>query len=437
MNIYIMGQIHNYTKALRLALSGLLFGALAFPAAVRGESPVDSAKVYFPLGHRQYYPDYKDNDAAMGHFLRSVREADSAGAIDRVEVRAYASPDGSNAANERLTANRCRSISDYIVSETGIAPGLIDSHAEGIAWHELRRMVAADGAVPYQAEVLEVLDNIPVWVFDDAGAVVGGRKKALMDLRGGVPYRWLYEYVFPVLRNAVAVSLYLKGDAEVPEQPVAATEATDSGDTAETAGSGTDVREVIADYDAEAAPAPATEQADVIHAFALKTNLIYDALLCPNLALEWRINDKWSVAAEADVAWWRNDGRHRYYQLMYIGGEGRYWFKTRGPWHGMYAGVMAGGGKYDLSGGHRGYKGEAGLAGLTYGYMFPVSKHLSFDAEIGLGYMYTEYKEYIPHDGHYLYQRTARTGYFGPVKVQFSLVWRFGDSARIWKGGRK
>ncbi len=117
-------------------------------------------------------------------------------------------------------------ISDYIVSETGIAPGLIGSHAEGIAWHELRRMVAADGAVPYQAEVLEVLDNTPVWVFDDAGAVVGGRKKALMDLRGGVPYRWLYEHVFPVLRNAVAVSLYLKSEAVVPEQPVAAADAT-------------------------------------------------------------------------------------------------------------------------------------------------------------------------------------------------------------------
>lgn len=426
-----MGQIHKYKIAFTVALSGLLFGALAFPTAAHGESPVDSAKVYFPLGHRQYYPGYNGNADAMRHFLHSVREADSAGTVARVEVKAYASPDGSNAANERLTAGRCRSITDYIISETGIAPELIDPHAEGIAWHELRRMVAADGSVPYQTEVLELLDNTPLWVFDAAGTVTGGRKKALMDLRGGIPYRWLYEHVFPELRNAVAVSLYLKSET-------AAAEVAEDCET-DTEVSGTEIPEATTTHEptTAAVPAPVAEETDAVHAFGLKTNLIYDALLCPNLAIEWRINDKWSVAAEADVAWWKTSGRHRYYQIMYLGGEGRYWFKSRGPWHGMYAGLMAGGGKYDLSGGHRGYKGEAGLAGLTYGYMFPVSKHLSFDAEIGIGYMYTEYKEYIPHDGHYLYQRTARTGYFGPVKVQFSLVWRFGDSDRIWKGGRK
>lgn len=436
-----------------MALSGLIFGALAFPTALRGESPVDSAKVYFPLGHRQFYPDYNGNASAMGHFLHSVRQADSAGTVARVEVRAYASPDGSNAANERLTARRCRSITDYIVSETGIAPELIDSRAEGIAWHELRRMVAADSKVPYQAEVLELLDKTPLWEFDSAGTVTGGRKKALMDLRGGVPYRWLYEHIFPELRNAVAVSLYLKSEAVAAEQPLAAdtsaataaatSPATDSADSADSAVIGdsgdSGAGEATVGQEPSAAAVPAPAKNDGVHDFALKTNLIYDAVLCPNLALEWRINDKWSVAAEADVAWWKNGGRHRYYQIMYLGGEGRYWFRTRGPWHGMYAGVMAGGGKYDLEGGRHGYKGEAGVFGLTYGYMFPVSKRLSFDAEIGIGYMFTNYDEYVPYDGHYLYQRSARTGYFGPVKVQFSLVWRFGGDSvtKALKGGRK
>ena len=66
--------------------------------------------------------------------------------------------------------------------------------------------------------------------------------------------------------------------------------------------------------------------------------------------------------------------------------------------------------------------------------MFPIARNLSFDAEIGLGYVNTRYREYIPRDGHYLFQRRSRTDYFGPVKVKFSLVWRLWDDNCKKKG---
>lgn len=88
-------------------------------------------------------------------------------------------------------------------------------------------------------------------------------------------------------------------------------------------------------------------------------------------------------------------------------------------------GLSAGGGKFDLEGGRTGYKGEGFLTGLSYGFMFPVSSCLSFDAEVGFGYLYAQYKVYKPQDDHYLFQHKSRTNYFGPVKVKFSLVWRF------------
>lgn len=47
---------------------------------------------------------------------------------------------------------------------------------------------------------------------------------------------------------------------------------------------------------------PAASEEAKTQNFALKTNLIYDALLMPNVELEWRINNRWSLAAEADVA---------------------------------------------------------------------------------------------------------------------------------------
>ncbi len=502
--------------------------------AVYGQNPADSTKVYFRISHRQFDPTLGDNRAAMDGFVDRVRKADAASDIDHLVVRAYASPDGLNTANIRLTGNRCDAIVDYIVGQTGIDRALIQSAPEGIAWDELRRLVAATPEVPSQQQVLDILDNTPVWIFDAAGNVVDGRKKQLMSLAAGEPYRWMFDNLFPKLRNAVAVSLYLKSDiraardAAVAAARAAAAAAVAASDAARAAAEASqaaanatsDIAEAIraakeaADKAAKAAAeareaadraqvaadqavkaseeaaatddvtrarskareadearmvaesaqaaaeaslsaaeaaraaaealaaAEAADNADVAetpvaaddsvpaeprHRFALKNNILYDAALMPNLEFEWLINDRWSVAVEADVAWWSRASRHKYYQIALATVEGRRWIRPRAPWHGMYVGLFAGGGKYDLENGGKGYKGEGGLAGLSFGYMFPISRCFSLEAAIGAGYMYTRYKEYRPYDGHYLYERTKTLNYFGPLKAKFAVVWRFND----------
>ena len=141
------------------------------------------------------------------------------------------------------------------------------------------------------------------------------------------------------------------------------------------------------------------------------------------------------------MAWWSKDSEHRYYQIATIYPEARWWFHTRNPWHGHYLGLFSGGTWYDLENGGRGYKGEGGFVGLSYGYMFPISKALSFEVGIGAGYLFTEYEEYlpVPYEGstHYVYQQTSRMHYWGPLKASFSFVWRFGDFGmrKLKKGG--
>lgn len=74
---------------------------------------------------------------------------------------------------------------------------------------------------------------------------------------------------------------------------------------------------------------------------------------------------------------------------------------------------------------------------MSYGYMFPIAERLSLEAGIGLGYLYTKYREYlpVPYMGgtHYVYQQTSQMNYFGPLKVKLALVWRLWDTNR--KGG--
>ena len=167
----------------------------------------------------------------------------------------------------------------------------------------------------------------------------------------------------------------------------------------------------------------------------VKSNLLYDAVLMPSLEVEYRFNERWSAAIEGNMAWWHNNGKHKYYQLATIVPEARYWFKPQGARKGHYVGLFGGPGWYDLENGGRGYRGEGGMVGVSYGYMFPVGKYFAFEAGIGLGYAHLKYEEYLPQDGHYVYQQTDRTHYFGPLKLKFAFVWNIGRWTE--KGGRQ
>ena len=169
--------------------------------------------------------------------------------------------------------------------------------------------------------------------------------------------------------------------------------------------------------------------------WVLKTNLLYDALLSPSIEAEYRFAPHWSVHADFAIAWWSKKSKHKYYQLAQLSPEVRYWFNSKRWWKGHYIGAFVGAGHYDLSAGKDGYKGEFMMAGLSYGYMFPVGRYLSLDAGIGVGYLSTTYEEYLPIEGHYVYQQKSRTGYFGPVKARLSLVWHLGR--KLSEGGRR
>ncbi|MDE6370069.1 MAG: hypothetical protein K2K92_01105, partial [Duncaniella sp.] len=189
-----------------------LLTAICALVVLADENKVDSTKIYFQIGRRQFLPELGDNRVSMERFVTSVRKAQSADDIDHILVRAYASPDGTNEANERLTRHRCDEITRYIIDATGISPDLVRAIPEGIAWDELRNLVAETPGVPSRQAILDIIDNTPVLVYDSMGRLVTGRNEQLQLLEGGAPYRWMFNNLFPRLRNAVAMSLYLKSE---------------------------------------------------------------------------------------------------------------------------------------------------------------------------------------------------------------------------------
>lgn len=160
--------------------------------------------------------------------------------------------------------------------------------------------------------------------------------------------------------------------------------------------------------------------------FALKTNMLGYAVLMPNIEAEWKFADRWSAALEVQGAWWSKGYPRKVYRLAMVTPEVRFWAINHSQWHGLYVGAFGRFGLYDLhrSMNKRGHKGEGVMAGLSVGYMWPISKHLSLDAGIGFGYMRARDKVYTPFDGHYLYQYTKNVDYVGPLRLKLSLVWR-------------
>ena len=122
---------------------------------------------------------------------------------------------------------------------------------------------------------------------------------------------------------------------------------------------------------------------------ALKTNLLFDAALMPNVEIEVPVGKRWSVNGEYAFPWWQFD-RGKYCMQVLMGGlEGRYWLGSRKSREdrevltGHFLGLYAGGGKYDLQWGEKGYQGEFFIAaGVSYGWATRIARHLHLEFNI-------------------------------------------------------
>lgn len=172
---------------------------------------------------------------------------------------------------------------------------------------------------------------------------------------------------------------------------------------------------------------------DYLTPLAIKTNLLYDVATVANIGVEAPIRDHWSVAFEWVCPWWSSYDNQKYLQLLYGNLEGRYWFgnrEDRPQLTGWFAGLAAGGGLYDLMyDALHGIQGEFSTCGVVGGFAHTINRSgtLRLEYAVGLGWMGTEYVKYWWDEYDYTLispsPQTWKTNWFGPTKVQVSLVY--------------
>jgi hypothetical protein len=174
---------------------------------------------------------------------------------------------------------------------------------------------------------------------------------------------------------------------------------------------------------------------------ALKTNMLLDAAITPNLEIETCLGRKkrMSIMAEVWFPWYKTSSNTKAYEINMAGIETRYWLKKQDDSHpllGHFIGLYAAIGKYDLEWDAKGNQGEFYSAGITYGWTHKLSRKLNIEFSISAGFTEGPYKHYEAkyEYKHLIYQYSKHWAYTGPTKAKISLVWLLGKSR---KGGNK
>ena len=412
----------------------------------------DSAEIHFSVSSSKLD---SINGVKLDRLTQKIRETsatDTSMIISSLKIIGSTSPEGSENFNRLLSEKRANAVYDYLTENVSLPDSITNFEYLVRNWKGLYNLVASDPAVPSQPEVLALLRKA-VTTSELSSTESSILLSQLKKLRGGEPYIYMYNHLFPALRSSYVYVEYDKlANLELDNKVIEEIDAEGP----------QPVDSVIREYEeTESSLYPTPDSRPVVSQthdrtetkrsfyMDLRTNMLYDIAAVPNIGAEFYVGKNISVYGNWQYGWWSNDARHRYWRIY--GGElgARWWFGSKAdakPLTGHHIGIYGGLLTFDFEWGDTGYMGGSPggtlwdrsivNAGIEYGYSLPVSRRLNIDFSIGLGYLGGNYIKYFPFDNDYYRQKEYKMRFFGPTKLEVSLVWLIGrDNYNKRKGG--
>ena len=383
----------------------------------------DTLQVYFRQDKILLDPQFRDNgkriEAFSQHFNKLLCNTESK--VRSILIVSGASPEGSSTRNRYLSDNRAKVVYDYLLEMHLADSAHIEIESRGVDWNGLAAYVETSD-LPYKEEVLEILE-LPEWISRN-GRVVDGRKARLMNYQGGKVWDELYDRCFADLRGTRVMIAYniLKSESI---RPIAIPPATSP--KAELP----EYKPFSPEFEHIKAVLPKMKppkQKKPLY-LAIETNLLYDAFVIPNIGMEIGVCKGLTISGNYQNIWLRNTARDKWHRFEgfeiginhYINNEKH---RIKGHHIGIYGQMMT----WDFTIDGRGYLAErwAYGGGISYGYALPIGRRFNLDFEIGVGYLGGNMHEYIPTDGHRVWQIVKRFRWIGPTKVGITLQWLIG-----------
>ena len=403
--------------------------------------------IYFRPGYSLLELSYRDNAANMKALTQGIQtiKGNPCVQLQHIRILSAASPEGNSALNKRVAKRRGERLRDYLKETLVLPDSIFTVSSAGEDWQGLASLIAKE-KTPWRNKALQIIRHTPEWVTRN-GKVVDGRKRQLQNLDGGKAWKYMLDNHFYTLRTGAVVVCEVKTLAaeSTPSAAEASLEQARQEQARLESASQQSASQSPSSPPFPAIPSqvhPEPQAPPVASYFALKSNLLYDALLVPNLSLEASIGSGWTLGAGGMFAWWSKDAKHRYWRIYGGDLEIRKYFGTLSkskPLQGHHLGIYGDFLTYDFEFGAKGYQSKATYAaGIKYGYSHPIANRLNLDFALGIGYLHSNYKTYVPRDGCYVYQETKKRKWLGPTQAEISLVWLLGKgNTNKKKGGKK
>ena len=163
------------------------------PIKVRDES--HSAYINFKVDKYEILEQYKSNATELASILNSIDKVkqDEDLTITSITIEGWASPEATQAHNQRLSQNRANSLSDYVSAKTGIERSRIEAIGRGEDWKGLREAVVATPRLLDQKKVLDIIDRTDL--------SLDQKDKILSELVPPTIYQRLMNEMYPKLRR--------------------------------------------------------------------------------------------------------------------------------------------------------------------------------------------------------------------------------------------
>lgn len=455
-----------------------------------------SCYLNYPQGSARVQAAFGNNAAELARLDEFIQKVfrDSLIYVDSIRLCGYCSVEGAYDLNERLARNRAVGFKNYVDGKYGLSsryPVRVDWVAED--WDELYDMVEAS-QMAYREQVLALIDGVGLFE---------GREKRLMDLKGGVPYKYMMKEFFPALRRveivvdydlhrileeklqrklndeefqaaldaeraaAEAEELRLAEEARRREaERVAAIEAQrlaaeraafEEQERLRAEAAARQEAQRQAELAAQAARLQAAREALAARTkrresrrearklrpiLAVKTDLVAWAGVCPdfkrttfmpNLEAELYFARRWSVAASGLYADWEYDGGKQFWGYSAFSGEVRLWLRGNGLFRGFYVGAYGEAGDFDNQRDRRddavtttNYTGTFWSAGISAGYLLPLSRHWNLELSLRGGYRSASYDSYDRELPYLYYSASGSKNEFALTGLRLNVVYRFG-----------
>jgi hypothetical protein len=424
-----------HLKDISLRFTGFFLFLFAGATSLYAGSPVagrDSVlrlSFYFLHDDTVLYHYYHGNPSTLFLLDSLLLSPSVRGRIDSIHIAGYTSAMGSASYNDRLSALRADATRGYLLRRyPDFDPGRVHASAGGIAWQYAALLVESDPLAPGRVELLAILN----------GDFPPARKLFLLGrINDADIQRYLTYFLYPALRRStLQVKLSVDAPAPLPEAcdllpeaPALLTEAHVSLPEAHVLSVG-DLYGV----------APVRRAASSPFFLLVKSNLLYDAALLPNLSVEVALSRSWSASLYGYYSSWDTQApRYWSHRISWVGAELRHWRngEQTALLTGLFFGAYVSGGNYDLrlfpaKLTDSGYLSPLSYsAGLTGGYSWRLGVRWRLEASLGVGYLGGVYHRYgvsSSSSERYPYTGSGSRNYVGPTRAALTLVYRLGNT---------